>query len=249
MLEVLQHFEKTAGHFAPAVLIIPGAACILLGLIIWLAGLRYAKLIAACLGALIGGTCAFLATEGKAFAAVTLAIPAALFAVLIRKVILSAGAVLIAAVIALAVAAAGIESENHTTADFQYEQSDQKITTTEALAITKTHLRHLTQKAVKICSRLTTVRWAAVLVVAALTIAAAVFFHRVVIAAGCAALGAALSFVGMTILLLYKGSEPITRISDKVTFYGLVFAVMIVVGVCIQLLLHQPRRAKAGSDK
>ena len=49
-------------------------------------------------------------------------------------------------------------------------------------------------------------------------------------------LGTAMTFAGMIMLLIYKGSLPVTYISEKPYFFAAVFAVMAVFGTIEQLL-------------
>ncbi len=65
----------------------------------------------------------------------------------------------------------------------------------------------------------------------------------------CAVLGTLLVFAGMVLLLLYKGTQPITAISNKPLFYGGVFVVMVAFGAVEQLLLCKGSRKEAGKKK
>ena len=60
---------------------------------------------------------------------------------------------------------------------------------------------------------------------------------KVISALCCAAMGTLFVFTGMILLLLYKGSLPVSTIGNKQSFYAGVFAAMIAFGAIIQLLL------------
>lgn len=60
---------------------------------------------------------------------------------------------------------------------------------------------------------------------------------KVISALCCAAMGTLFVFAGMILLLLYKGSLPVSTIGDKQSFYAGVFGVMIVFGAIVQLVL------------
>jgi len=249
MLEIVQSFEKTAGGFEPAVLIAGGIISVLLGLIIWLAGLRYAKLIAAAIGIFIVGGITYLATKGKVFAAVVLAIPGGLFTSVARKFILSAAAVLMAALITLAIVAAGTEKQTGSPEQVQYHQPSQAIPTGKALKITGLYIEAVAKETLNLTQSLTAPRLAAVLVAGAVTITAAIFFCRVVVAAGCSAAGVSLCAFGMSLLLIFKGALPITYIAGRVRFFFAAFAIMAVAGTFIELLVQRPRKGKpAGKE-
>lgn len=249
MFEILQGFERASAHFEPKWLVIPGLICLLLGLIIWLAGLRYAMFIAAAVGALSGGFGVFFASGGKTILAVVLAVLSALIAMFFREVILGGVAALMAVLIAVAVIAppqtSGVKMW---VPDLGHQQQGQYISTSETISITKTYADYLVYEGKNICSRLTKGRWAVVLGAAVVAIALAVFLYRFVIAACLACLGAGFSFVGMTLLLLYKSSNPITHIGVKGTYYAGVFAAMVAAGACSQLLLCRPVGKKPDTD-
>jgi hypothetical protein len=62
----------------------------------------------------------------------------------------------------------------------------------------------------------------------------------------CSLLGTALIFAGLILLLIFKGSEPIVRIQQQGTYYGLVLVCMALFGALEQLLLCRP--AKCGAE-
>ncbi len=62
-------------------------------------------------------------------------------------------------------------------------------------------------------------------------------FWRLTSALCCAALGTLLVFAGMVLLLIYKGAVPISRISQKQSFYAAVFVTMVAFGTIEQLFL------------
>lgn len=252
MFEILQHFERASAHFEPKWLVIPGLICLVLGLIIWLAGLRYAMLIAAAVGALSCGFGVFFASGGKTILAVALAVLSALIAMFFREVILGGVAAFLAVLITVAVIAPAPPQTSGVKTWVPgplYQQPGQFISTSDTITLTKMYADYLVYEGKNICSRLTKVRWAVVLGAAVVTIVLAVFLYRFVIAACLACLGAGLSFVGMTLLLLYKGSNPITHISVRGMYYAGVFAAMVAAGACSQLLLCRPAAKKPDTDK
>ena len=59
MLEVVEHFERVAVRLSPIVLVLPGLALAVLGLFVWLGGLRFRRVLMGLVGALLGGLGAF----------------------------------------------------------------------------------------------------------------------------------------------------------------------------------------------
>lgn len=62
-------------------------------------------------------------------------------------------------------------------------------------------------------------------------------FGRLILALCYAALGTALTFAGMILLLMYKGAMPVNHIRDRLLFYGIIFIAMTFLGTFEQLLL------------
>lgn len=75
------------------------------------------------------------------------------------------------------------------------------------------------------------------------------FFSRLIPALCSTVLGTLLVFAGMILLLLYKGSAPITHINDRQSFYAAVCIAMIAFGTITQLLLCRPVGQKATAKK
>lgn len=75
------------------------------------------------------------------------------------------------------------------------------------------------------------------------------FLGHLIPALCCAALGTILIFTGMVLLLLYKGSVPISHISSRQPFYAVVFAAMIAFGTLEQLLFCRYTRKKPITKK
>lgn len=75
------------------------------------------------------------------------------------------------------------------------------------------------------------------------------FFSRLIPALCSTALGTLLIFAGMILLLLYKGSAPITHINDRQSFYATVCIAMIAFGTITQLLPCPPVRQKPTAKK
>ena len=60
MVEILKSFEQVAGRLSPAVLIAPGLAMAVLGLLAWLGGMSVRRLVLALMGAAVGLLAGFL---------------------------------------------------------------------------------------------------------------------------------------------------------------------------------------------
>ncbi len=65
----------------------------------------------------------------------------------------------------------------------------------------------------------------------------------------CSALGAGFIFVGMTLLLIYKGAGPINYISCRVPLFSGIFIAMTIFGTIEHLVLCRRSKAKSGKKK
>lgn len=99
------------------------------------------------------------------------------------------------------------------------------------------------------CSQMPVYSWVIIAALVIISIAAGFFFRRLISALCFAAFGAILIFAGMILLLSYKGTEPISYISGKPSFYGMVFAAMVAFGTIEQLLLCRFAKAKAKREE
>jgi len=106
MLEFAQKFEQMAAGLRPIVLIGPGLASVLVGLLIWLGGLWFRKVLAAVAGAAIGGICGFFLAGQNITWTIGLAIAGAVTAIILGR-ILAAGSFFWRLVSALCCAALG----------------------------------------------------------------------------------------------------------------------------------------------
>ena len=75
------------------------------------------------------------------------------------------------------------------------------------------------------------------------------FFHRVVSAATCSALGIVLIYVGMILLLANKGSMPVQNICRKPIFYQTVAICMLFFGTFVGRLVCPSRKKKINTVK
>ncbi len=86
MLETALNFEQTASQLEAIALISPGLAYVIIGLFVWLGGLRLGKFLAAIAGAIAGGICGYFATDKNIILAVLLALAAAGIATTLAKI-------------------------------------------------------------------------------------------------------------------------------------------------------------------
>jgi len=244
MLEILQNFEQTAAQFSPIILIGPGLAIVLVGLFIWLGGLGLKRLLAAVAGAVIGGICGFFIVGRNIMAAIILASVAAVIAIIFERLFITILAAALAAVFGFAVLAWPY-IENSQEDIRRTPVQGPALSVRESIEKVKAYVADVSEKIKQACSQMPVYSWLILLALVVIFIVVGFFFRRLTSALCCSALGTMLIFCGMILLLLYKGSVPISSIYSKPPFYGAAFIAMTVFGTIVQLLLCQ--RAKRDS--
>ncbi|MHC4665783.1 MAG: hypothetical protein ACYS9T_07485 [Planctomycetota bacterium] len=219
MLEITQYFERMMAGLTPEAEIGLGVVCVIVGLFIWLGGLRVRKLLAAILGAAAGGICAYFLTGRNVAPAVVAAAVTAVLAVIFEKVfiiILTAG---LASVFIFAVLAKLFHK-----VDFAADGHQAYI-------------------------NLPAYSWLIVAAPSAILVLAGVYLRRLTSAFCCAALGTIFLFAGMILLLDYKGIAPLESIRGSPPFYAAVFVAMTAFGTAEQLLLCRSKKPKSVTKK
>ena len=254
MVETLKSFEEVASRFNPLVLIVPGLVMVALGLFVWLGGLGLRRALFAVIGAMAGGTAALLIADQNAViagaSAVVTACVAAAFQRLFTALLLS---LLSLAIAFLIVARPSLLEYRGTLIANQGDlgRNDQKLTVHDSLNVIRSYSLDVVDSVRYAARKLMPIHWAVVAAAAAGLLTLGVLFRHLAGAMSCAILGAALTFAGLTLLLIFKGSSPIRRMETVPLFYGLVFAGMAAFGTVEQFLLYRGTddKPKAKSGK
>jgi hypothetical protein len=242
MLEITQYFEQVAVQFNAIVLIGLGLAAVLLGLFVWLGGLGLRRPLLAVVGAIGSGACAFFATgRNTALTAVSAGIGAAV-AVMFEKVFITILTAALVVVFGLAVFTRPyLRKAEGTTHTNWYEMQNQTQTynVRQTVEVLKAYVYDIYYDIKHACPQMPLYSWLIIAALVVIFIAAGYFYWPLISAFCCAALGTISIFVGMILLLLYKGSAPVSGICNRVPFYLGVFAAMTAFGTVEQLLLCQ----------
>ncbi len=256
MLTIFQDFEQTATRFSPIVLIGPGLATVLVGLFIWLGGLGFRRILVAVAGAVSGGICVFFITGRNIRVAIIVAGTAAVIAIIFERLFITILAAALAAVFGFTVLAwPYVENSEKIIPANQSKTPAQSpaLSVRESIEQMKAYIADVSEKIKQACSQIPVYSWPILLALVVIFIVVGLFFWRLASALCCSALGTMLIFGGMILLLLYKGSVPISSICSKPPFYGAVFAAMTGFGTIEQLLLCQRAKresiSKKGADK
>jgi hypothetical protein len=241
MLDMLINFERSAVYLSPVVLLSLGIVLVAAGLVLWLAGMALRKLFLFVTGAIIGAIVGLYFIGRKTIAAAGLAGLFAVVAAFLDKLVVTILAAALAVVIAISIMAW----------HYDYEAS---VETTENLAAplngTQT-IEFIRQNFVNFVRYVDDVYrsmpnhyWLIIPVLIAVFIAAGIFCWNLTCAWLAATAGTMLIFAGMISLLLYKGSTPISAISNNGNYYAAVFTAMLTLGTIVQLLLFHHIKTK-----
>jgi hypothetical protein len=263
MLEIFKNFEQMTGRFSPSVLIASGIIIFLLGLCVWIAGHSLRKIIIFLAG-LAGGVLVGLYVVGRnAFSALIAGGLAGLIALILEKVLV----VLLAAAMAAAIAftiltepyfvqTQTVDAQNDTQSDTQNDLSAlSTITLREIPQELKTFGLESGETIKQAGTNVPVYIWAIIAAVAALFLVCGMFLWRLASALFFSVTGTVVIFLGMILLLSYKGTEPISHISSNPFISAAIFFAMVGFGAIVQLLLCKDRKKekvaeiKAGGKK
>jgi hypothetical protein len=277
MLEVLEYYQSLAQKFQSQLLTGPGIIVVLAGLCIWLAGLRWRRVVGALVGAAVAAAGVFVIGNYPAGVVLT-ACAIGLFAgVIINRIVFGIFGAAVGVLVVMVVLAGGLtagENESSmiefqetnktynpdeiTADDFvaefpyptwpEYEQSGVVIDAPAALEITTKMAEYFFDRAKKAVASAGAGGYAGAGLVAVIAVIAALIMPRLFIAVISSSLGSAVIFTGMIMLLFYKGSKPISYISERPWFYATAFGAMVIFGTAAQLILSPPAAKQSQTD-
>lgn len=254
MFEAIEYYQSLAEKFDSRILFAPGIVVVLAGLCIWLAGLRWRKV----LGAFAGGC--FLAAIGLCIGdygwpiMIIVTLIGIALGALIEKIMLGVvGTVLVSAVVII-IGSIFFESKDAVMQSHprwaEYEAGDAEISLPQAFEITRQTGRYILCGMIKNVKSSWLVYGASGGAAILLAGFAAMMLPRIFIAAFSSSFGSAVIFVGMIMLLFYKGLKPVNYIYNKSSFYCLIIFLMIIFGTMVQLVLSPAAKTeKNGPDE
>jgi hypothetical protein len=247
VVEILKSFEQTAGRLSPAVVVVPGIVMVAAGLVIWLGGLGLRR-ISLTLAALILGGVFVLATEIRSPAVAAMSVLAAVVVAMILPRLFTA--VLLAQLVA-AVLFIVLAWHLLTTADVRTVKGQQSFSGRESLDLVRAYEADLADNIRHAGQKMDFARWLVVAVVGSAVFASSLLFRNATGAIAFSVLGTTLIWIGLGVLLMFKGSTPIERIEHIALAFGLAAAGMVVFGSLEQYALcsHADRRRKAKRRK
>jgi hypothetical protein len=247
MLDILNEFQNAALVFSPVMLVVPGVLGVLVGIIFWLAGTKFTKIIAVAAGFAGGGIAAFhwFPSHNQVAAAIIGILAGGLAAMFLHKFIVVAAGTAVFAIAAMTFLVG--THVNDQVAGVVYQPAaatSVKLSSAQTAEQIKLRLTDVGGMLFRLSIRLPFVTWPAFAAVVVAVAVAAMFFGRFVTAFACSSLGTAMISAGMLSLLLYKGSSPLTYVYGHISFFFWIFAAMTAAGGVAQFILCRPPKLK-----
>jgi hypothetical protein len=251
VIEILKSFEQVAGRFSPMVLLVPGLAMVVLGLLAWLAGMCLRRLVLAIAGAAAGGIAGLLIHGQNPAVAGLAAGGGAVFGAILPRFSI---AVLLAAFglsIAFVITAKPhlVERPKTLLGNQDAGRGDRRLNAQESLDVTRVYILDLVDCTKSAARVLKLVNYAILAAVGLGLLLLGLFLGRLAGPLVFSLLGTSLIFAGLITLLIFKGSAPIALVQQQGAFFGLVLLGMAAFGTLEQLVLcpASRRKQKAGS--
>ena len=246
MLEIFQSFEQMTGRFSPSVLIASGIIIFLLGLCVWIAGHSLRKVLIFLAG-LAGGVFVGLYVVGRnALSALIAGGLAGLIALILERVLVVLLAAAMAAAIAFTILAEPYFVQTETVDAQNDAQNDlsalTKVTLREIPQELKTFGLESGEKIKQAGMNVPVYIWTIIAAVAAIFLVCGMFLWRLASALFFSVTGTVVIFLGMILLLSYKGTEPISHIRSNPFISAAIFFAMIGFGAIVQLLLCKDKK-------
>jgi hypothetical protein len=236
--------EQQIRQLLPIVLVVPSLVLTAAGLLIWLAGIRGLKLIAAFTAAAAGLLCAWQFTNHQLIPMVLFAIiPICISLFLPKPVVVLLGALLAASLVLFVPLGLNtlksLEASDKQVSPAASEQMD----FAESIQKAEESITAFRQWMADYSRTIPSGQKSIALMAAIGVIGAGLFSWRLVCSAACSVLGTTLISCGMMLLLFYKGANPLSMLKQNAALIGGVLLAMLIGGAAVQLWLC-PKKTK-----
>lgn len=228
-MDPLIEIEQQIRQLLPVVLVGPALVLTAAGLIIWLAGIRLLKFIAALTAAAAGFACAWHFTDRQFVPLLLCAIiPVAISFFLYKPIVVLLAGVLTFTLVLFV--PAGITSLQNANTHDQQASIPQEATLDlmQSIQQAEESLSAAKQRLIDYVASVPSGRKAIAYMAAVGVIGVGLFSWRLVCGAACSILGIILLSCGMLLLLFYKGAQPLIVLEQNI---GLIACVLIAIGM------------------
>jgi len=249
MLKIFENIEHSVAWLSPLLLVGLGLIVVLVGLFIWLGGLGFKKLLIAVAGIVSGSVFGFVLFGLNIIAALALAVIFAFVAIVFERVFITVLAAILTGVICFAVVAGPYVAQPKPAITFNHAPAAGKtLGVRESIDRMETYISDSAQGIRKTCSQMPFYAWLIIAVPVIISAAIAIYFWHFTSAVCCSVLGTIFVFAGMILLLLHKGSKPLSCIYEKPLFYLSIFAAMVAFGTIEQLIICKPTKTESSAN-
>ncbi len=244
LLNTFISFESHAQHFDALVLLGTGLLLLIAGLVVWLAGVTFARVISALIAGIVAFLVAVVLTGGSVAGSVLACATGLVLGAMLQRTVFAIAAATFVACCVFIVASSPTGVTMRMSLSSTPSADAPTITPDRAWQRTRTFAGDLRHN-VGAISRKQPYQIIALAIGAGLAaFIATMYFRDFGVAFGCSALGTLMSMAGMIVLLFYKGAKPVEFISERAILVAAVFAGMILFGIIVQILLMKPRKGK-----
>jgi hypothetical protein len=250
MLEMIQQFESVmipAAQDHPLVVIAPGSAAVAAGLLVWLGGLGFKRVLMAISGAAGGAALGYFVIGRSVLPTIISAIIAAGIASMFERVFIALIAAMLVAGLGITILAG--RHINIKNAQNEPEGWDETTNSDESMKEPDDYLFEVGVKAKAAVSDVPVYQWLIVGLMTVLFLVGVFVFRRFGAALCFSALGTLFIAGGMVLLLFYKGSTPLSWIASRPLMYAGIAGGMTAFGTVEQLLFCRGGIRKPATKK
>lgn len=243
LYETFIHFEAFAQRFDASWLIGTGLTLLAAGLIIWLAGIAFKRIISAIIAGIVAFFTATALTSGDLSSSILACATAIVFGAICCRPVFAITAMALAACFVFV----GVSAKTDLGMQMSLPQStpdSHVLTPDESLQHTRTFGRDLGHNILAIGRKQQYLVYVSAIGIGLVACLTAALFRNVGIAFVCSGIGTLMSLLGMVVLGFYKGARPIELIAENAAIAAAATAGMILFGFVVQLLLVRPRKGK-----
>lgn len=251
MLEVLYNFERLGGQLSGRLLVAGGVFCLVVGLWVWLGGLRWSAIVAGIAAGAAGCACAMAATNRQTVAIASMAVVAGGFGMFFDKKTLALAGAMLTAVIATILLAGPLPDDKTKPVYVEMATTPapgQQLSVRDSIKVVGDHALLLSNIIVQTVRNASARDLSISITAGAAVLITGLLFSRLVAALTCSATGLVLMLTAMTLLLMYKGAQPITFVRERVPLYHIAMLAIVAFGTVAQLLLSPHKREIKGPE-
>ena len=247
MVQAIKEIDLLGFYLSKEALVVLGVVLLAAGLFVWLGGLRWRWLTAFLAAGLAGLIAAgFVNSETRMHAFVAALAVTAGFVMILKKnsLVFVAAALVLMLVIYLSVLPSLKKTGQWDMPGKGKIENDQRLSPSDSLKILSENVFYFSGRILSEVKNISIPGVVISLSLAAVTVTVGLFFCRTVSATAAAAIGTVYIFAGMCILLIQKGSMPLTGIYSNAIFYKTVAVCMVVFGTAVGVTLCPEKQIK-----